>query len=321
LWREGKRFLAVLVASTAIVGAPMFMYALERPDDFNARINQVGIFQSGWLEREQVVRGQGALPILVDQFQRAALAFNYYPDRTVWYGSPRPLLGFPASMLFALGLAYAIFRVSDRRYFPFVAWFWSGIILGGMLTESPPSSQRLITLAVPAVFFVVLGLDRLARLAQRAWALRIRLAPMALAVAVLSVLSAHYYFFDYSPKRIYGSENAWVATEMGYYLRELGPEYRVYFFGLPRMYFDFASNPFLAPGIEGQDIQPPIKGPPTFVRHDKHAVFILLPERVGELELVVRAYPGGTLREFHNHVQGRHLFVAYEVPRELLTGR
>ena len=79
----------------------MLLFAIEHPNDFNARVNQIGIFQSGWLDREMVSSGKTAGTILREQFQKAFLAFNHYPDRVFWYGSRIPLMEFWASIFFA----------------------------------------------------------------------------------------------------------------------------------------------------------------------------------------------------------------------------
>ncbi|NJP06498.1 MAG: hypothetical protein HC837_13175, partial [Chloroflexaceae bacterium] len=89
-WRRRWSEVLVWLGALLISAAPMIQYALIFPEDYNARVNEVGIMQSGWLEQEQELRGEGALPILLDQFTRAALAFNAYPDRTIWYGAPQP---------------------------------------------------------------------------------------------------------------------------------------------------------------------------------------------------------------------------------------
>ena len=42
-------------------------------------------------------------------------------------------------------------------------------------------------------------------------------------------------------------------------------------------------------------------------------MFIFVPERRGELDVVRRVYPDGLLREVRDHEQGEILFIAYEV--------
>ncbi|MCZ7571986.1 MAG: glycosyltransferase family 39 protein [Ardenticatenaceae bacterium] len=324
-WHEQRQGVLIMLGAAVVTAAPMIQFAIRFPNDYNARLNQVGIIQSGWLEHEQVVRNQGALPILLDQTRRAALAFNLYPDRTVWYGSPKPLFDFAAGALFLLGLGYATLRLDDRRLFPMVIWWWGAMFLGGALTESPPSSQRLITLAPPAVFFVALALLRIGQIAQRAWGERDldRLTPyLAAAILALSLSSVKWYFVDYTPLRVYGSYNGVVATALGEYARDvLGPDWRIYFFGPPRMYVGFGSIPYLAPNVEGVDIHQPLTVPPDrgLAPADKGAAFVFLPERREELALVRQTFPGSAVEEIPSPLGGTPLFIVYRVPRGQLT--
>jgi hypothetical protein len=315
----------------------MISYALSHPDEWNARINQVGIVQSGWLGREPEITGDSTLHILAEQFLRAAGAFHVFPDRTVWYGADRPLLGFLPGIFAILGMAWALIRWQERRYFLLLIWFWSVIITGGMLTESPPSSQRLV-IAIPAVsLLVAVGLERtitLGRRLLRVRSQRVANAALAILAVLLAVGSLHFYFVDFTPSDRYGSGNGRTATLIGRYLRDLDRHsdgaqtangWRAYFFGAPRIYWSFGTMSFLAPGVPGEDVVEPITGDlhqrqPTFVEEGQKAVFLFLPERVDEARWVQEAYPGGTLREVHSSnpelVEGRRLqFVAYEVER------
>lgn len=308
--------LLMLILAFLVAAGPMLSYALSHPDDWNARVNQVGIIQSGWLAREPGLTGKSTPSILAEQFLRAAGAFHVFPDRTVWYGADRPLLGFLGGVFAILGMAWALFRWRERRYFLLLIWFWGVIISGGMLTESPPSSQRLL-IAAPAVALLVAGgLEQTVHLLRwllgpkRARELHVALGVM---VALLVVGSVHYYFVEFTPSRRYGSTNGETATMIGHYLHELDGERHAYFFGPPRLYWGFGTQAFLAPDVPGQDVVEPLNGPPDFVDESRGAVFLFLPERVGELVWVQQAFPEGEIREFYD--SGDHLrFTAYTVP-------
>jgi 4-amino-4-deoxy-L-arabinose transferase-like glycosyltransferase len=312
------RCLFLLVLAFLVVAGPILSYALAHADDWNARINQVGILQSGWLAREPGLTGKTTFQVLAEQFLRAAGAFHVYPDRTVWYGADRPLLGFLPGVFAVLGMAWALLRWRDRRYFLVLAWFWSVIIAGGMLTESPPSSQRLV-LAIPAVaLLVATGLDQTVRLGRWLFDLDRRWGNVLLGLLVLGIAvgSVRYYFVEFTTSRRYGSANGETATMIGHYLSDLDGDdhgYRAYFLGSPRIYWNFGTIPFLAPEVPGQDVIDPLVAPPDLEDSESGSVFLFLPERVAELDFVQQAYPGGRLQEFHD-TRGSLRFAAYVVP-------
>ena len=178
--RTHWRGMIVAVAAFIISAGPMLQYAVIHPDEYNGRLNMVGIFQSGWLTQAENLWHQDPVQILINyQLKRSALAYNAYPDPTYWYGSPRPLFDGLWAILFLLGMGYALSRPLDRRLFPMLIWWWGAIILGGVLTENPPSSQRLITSAPPAVFFVALAIWKIGQIGERIMRSSAARAPVA----------------------------------------------------------------------------------------------------------------------------------------------
>ncbi|MBN1137556.1 MAG: glycosyltransferase family 39 protein [Anaerolineae bacterium] len=306
--------LALLFLAFVIAAGPMLSFAASHPDDWNARINQVGILQSGWLEREPGLTGRTTAAILAEQFLRAAGAFHVFADRTVWYGAERPLLGFLPGILALLGMAWAAAHWRQRRYFLLLTWFWSVVITGGMLTESPPSSQRLV-IAIPAVaVLVAVGLEQTVRLARRVLVFDRRGADTILALVTVALVAAsvRFYFVEFTPERRYGSWNGETATRIGHYLRHVDGDYQVYLLGAPDIYWSFGTMTFLAPQFSGHDIVEPLDGPPTGVDESQNALFILLPHRAGELPYLQAAFPSGIVEEFHDEKE-RLRFVTYSV--------
>jgi 4-amino-4-deoxy-L-arabinose transferase-like glycosyltransferase len=319
-WRERGRHrglgahLVLLALAFLVAAGPMLDFARTHPDEWNARINQVGIVQSGWLAREPGLTGKTTSRILAEQFLRSAGAFHVFPDRTVWYGADRPLLGFLAGIFALLGMGWAVVHWRQRRYFLLLLWFWSVIITGGILTESPPSSQRLV-MAIPAVaLLVAIGLEQSVGLGRRILTLDRRWEEglLGLLVLILAASSVHFYFAEYTPQRRYGGENGETATMMGRYLGDLEGDYTAYLLGAPRLYWSFGTMTFLAPDVPGRDVIEPLTAPPDFVDPSRGAVFLLLPERASELAWIEQAYPAGKASEFHDS-GGALRFVAYEV--------
>ena len=312
-WPTYRQQLLILAGAFLVTGWPLFVFFARHPNDFMARVTQLGIIQSGWLAREAERLQRSQVSLLWQQFAKTALAFHFYPDPAPFYRPGQPLLDFVSAVPFTFGLAYSATRLRERRHALLVLWFWAVLVFGGMLLENPPSSQRLVLTAVPASVFLALGLVQIADVAERAfrWQRSSTWLALGLVVALLAAVSVRFYFWAYTPSRVYAGFNTYVAHEMGLYLRSLGPGCRYYFLGAPRMYAGFPSIPYLAPGVEGHDVLEPLTGPPAFVETDRRPVFLFLPERLKELEAVRLAYPAGQLREFRQP-SGSLLFAAYE---------
>jgi hypothetical protein len=190
------------------------------------------------------------------------------------------------------------------------------ILGGGMLTEGPPASQRLV-MAIPAVcVLVVIGLEETIVLGRRLLGGRpvFEAAALVLIVAALAAGSVRYYFCELMPARTYGSENGETATMMGHYLQGFPPGTRAYLFGAPRIYWGFGTMGFLAPQIEGHDVVEPLTGVPALAATaGRPTLFIFLPERAAEMRWVQEAHPGGQVREIDDRA-GRPRFIVYESP-------
>jgi hypothetical protein len=220
-----------------------------------------------------------------------------------------------------LGMAWAVAHWRDRRFFLVLLWFWAVIVSGGMLTESPPSSQRLV-IAIPAVaLLVAFGLEQSVGLARRLLDFGRKWENLALCllVAIMAVSSIRYYFVEFTPSRRYGSENGETATMMARYIRDEDGGYQVYLFGAPRIYWSFGTIPFLAPDVPGHDVIDPLTGTPDFVDEaavgvvERRLLFMFLPERLGELAWVQQSFPDGQVQEFRD-AWGRLRFTVYKVP-------
>lgn len=329
LWlREPRAFtrthglnLLIMVGAFMVVFAPMGQFAIRFPDDFNARLNMVGIFQSGWVDAE-LARGRTLPVVLWDQLQRAFLAFNHYPDRTVWYGLRQPLLDPFFGTLFLLGLGYGTLRLlgrnGDPRLAPMVAWWWGGMFLGGMLTESPPSSQRLITLSVPACFFIVLAVMEMLKLAQDALNQRWERLIVTATVTTFAAISLYSYFILFIPNRVYGGPHALLATEIAPRLNELKEEHYFYFVGAPEMYWGFSTIPYLVQGVKGEDLRERVT-PETLewaIPRDRGMVFVILPARRQELAAIETVFPDGVLESYDSPATGRPMVSLYVVSKQ-----
>ncbi len=319
-WALQRWNLLILAGGFLVTGWPLFLFFARHPQDFMARVTQLGIIQSGWLANTAASLQRSPASLLWEQFVKSALAFNYFYDPTPFYGPRMPLLDFLSAVPFTFGLIYAMARWRQPKHGLLALWFWAVLIFGGVLLENPPSSQRLLLSIVPVSIFVSLGITLLAQVAGQAFRWRPSSPGLAVALAVvcLGAINLRFYFGVYSQYRTYGGVNNEVGHEMGLYLHQLGAGHRYYFFGAPRMFAGFSTVAYLAPEVPGVDVLEPLAGPPDFVTPDLIPVFVFLPERLGELEAVRLSYPQGAVREF-DQPSGAQLFVAYE-PSEVPNG-
>ncbi|MHB1355159.1 MAG: ArnT family glycosyltransferase [Anaerolineae bacterium] len=314
MWRDHRWHVVCLVLVAFLAALPLLNHYRLFPSDLTARWHAVGIIPNGWLSTEPLVTGKTQFTLLAEQFAKSILAFNLFRDPTFHYYPGIPLLQFVPAILFVLGVVSSLWRPLQKANLTLLVWFFLVMIMGGMLLENPPSSARLV-LAIPAVLLLVaLGVDRVCELLATIFGQpRVLATVLALSLTVgISYGSANFYFNRYTPSSEYGGLNTAVADSMGRYLRSLGPGHCCLFFGPPRMYYNFATIPFLAQGVVGVNAPEQPSNDLSWIAGEGKPVFAFLPERLGELDQVKELYPQGTLREFKNN-RGDALFFAYEV--------
>lgn len=286
-----SRVLLFAVA-TGVVVLPTAVYFLQHPDIAFARLNQMGVFQTGWLAQETARSGYSAAFVLARQFLGSFAIFVGKPAISGFYGSPKPLLDPFWSTAFLVGIMFSWIRPCDRRHALLNIWFWSVIAFGGALIIPPPGAERVL-LAAPAVaVFVALGLWNVWSLVEKISGKRVALAGSIATVSFLSFTSLSFYFREYTPKFYFTDVNSEVGTELGRYLVRQPRVAYVYFTGLPRMWYrSVPSTDFLSGGVPGEDFAsgtiPDIRG------KSRPIVFVALPHLRSEVETISRRYPGG----------------------------
>jgi 4-amino-4-deoxy-L-arabinose transferase-like glycosyltransferase len=302
----------LLGAYTAlIVYLPLGLLFWRLPDEFFAPLRRVSVF-NGWLENEVARLGQPALEIIAGQMQATALGLTHTPLRH-WYNPGAPLLLPLAAALFIAGLAWLIYS-ADLRSLLLLLVLGALVVLGGLSLDAP-ASQRYVIAAPAAAIVVALplaqGMAWLESAGRRAR--RTAAAAALLLMALVLLRDLDYYFNDVFDSYVLGGHNTETATAVARYL-EPQPAATVYFFGLPRMgYASLSTIPYLAPQMTGHDVAEPLTAEATWAL-DGPALFIFLPERVGELAFVRSAYPAGReTRGVGQRADGTALFAVYEV--------
>lgn len=310
------RWNLALLALGFLAGiGPLLRFFLTHPNDFTARLALVGIFQSGWFT-QRLAEGASTWSLLANQARAGFGAFTYLPDRSAWYDPHIPMLDRVSAVLFVLGLAITIARWRRPSAFLLLAWLVGTAVFGGVLMVNAPESPRYVTVVPVLCLLIALALDRLGAVLR--WALplgqRATYALAALAIVLLGLWNIDFYFREYTPRVTYGWLNTEVATAMGSYMRAQPDKVYVYFFGPPRMFIGNGSIRFLAPEVPGTDVAQPLGSPDLLAPPpaDRRPVFIFLPERAAELEVVKSRYPGGVVRQFDAVSQDLILFLSYE---------
>jgi hypothetical protein len=312
-WATFKQRLPGLLPAAyiaLILFLPQGLYFLDNPQEFNAPLQRVSIF-NGWLAQETALSGQTEASILWRQLSQSALGITHAPLKH-WYTPGTPLLLPAAAAFFWLGLLWAV-NTWDARHalliLPILA-----VVVAGALSQDPPASQRYVVVATLAPIFIALPLAQSARWLARAWPRFgwLALVGTALVGVWLMALDLKLYFVDIYPSYVLGGINTETAMIIVDYLETKAAPEPIYFFGWPRMgYYSIASIAYLEPEFTAQDVMQPLTNPPTWPLSDP-TLFMFLPERRGELELVARSYPGGQITQ-HGRSDGQVLFITYEV--------
>lgn len=315
-WRQRAQFrerfhglvLAALIA--LVVYLPLGLFFLDNPDEFQAPLNRVSIFGE-WLENELSLGQRTTSEIILDQAVAGILGFTHEPLRLL-YNPGSPLLLAGAAVLFVLGVLWALLNF-DLRYLLLILPLLAAVAANAISQDSPASQRYILSIPIVALF-IALPLAQAVEWLRGPYP-RARYAIVTAAfvlLALVAVVDLNYYFNRVYDNYVLGGLNTEVATEVAYFLRDKEPATQdVYFFGFPRMgYYSLSTIPFLAPAKNGIDILDPLTAPPEFPLTGA-TLFIFLPERLNELDLVRQRYPNGEYQEFYSD-KGEFLFAVYE---------
>lgn len=298
--REKGKGLLLMALLFAIVAAPHYLFGLQHPALFNGRLNEVGIVQTGWLEAETVIRGEGTLPILFDQLRRVLFGFGFFRDRTTTWG-PNSSLALPllsAGLFF--GLVSSLRRWRDPAIWLLHGWFWSVILTAGVLTVNPPTSNRLISLTPIVCLFAALGWEAVAVGLARSRPPRQQVAAASVALALFvaaTALTGVRAHSRYLSSNRFGGTEALIGTLVGRDLAAQPPDSVLVMLTPPRLYADISNLAFLTPERQRVEVREPLVAPPAGLPPTGDLLFIVLPERMGEMGYLLEAFPQAAIEE------------------------
>lgn len=316
LW--SLRWHVALMALGFLLGfGPLLTYFLNHPRDYTARLDMVGVFQTGWFDQERA-GGQSAGQILLGQAIRSFGAWTWQPDRSAWYDPKIPLLDGASAPLFLLGLGLVVASARRVEAAMLLAWMAGTAVLGGLLLVNSPETPRYVTSAPLACLFIALAIAELAVLLRQlarlprpvVWSLA------GAATLLLALWNLDFYFDRYTPRNTYGWFNTEIGTTLGNYLRTQ-PDPFVYFFGAPTMYYGNGTIRFLAPDVPGTDLLAPIGSPGELpeLPAGRRPIFVFLNARAGELAVVQQRYPGGSTQQVRSSAGDSILMTIYTLDR------
>ncbi len=309
--RAHVRHLLVYLGATILTLAPMGVFFVEHPQIFNSRLGQVGIIQSGWLAGELHAPGKTIATILLDQVTRSTLVYIATGAYGSFFNSPQPYLSLGAALLFVIGMAVAFQRASRIPSLVLLLWFWSVVVLGGVLTISPPANTRLVMTSPAVAIFVAIGLTTLLDLWGSIGVAKVWLTTSAaVAMSILVIQNTWYYFGPYRAGNYLDDANAEVSMRAGTELQRLGPNFSMYMVGLPRMSAKFPTVPFLMPRASLYDLD--AQQAAALDLNGKGPVFVVAtPDNEAALADLAQRYPGGTWETTSSQSRNEPLYYGY----------
>ncbi|MGH2521676.1 MAG: glycosyltransferase family 39 protein [Anaerolineales bacterium] len=306
--------LWLMAFTTMVVVLPLAWYFSRHWNDFMGPMRAVSIL-GPWLQNEMRLTGQPAWQILLRQISLGFQGFTATPLKA-WYRPGTPMLRPFTAGFFLIGISLLLVRPRDARMLLLGLWLSALAVVVG-LSESTPAAQRYVAAAPACALVVGYGLGELARRLGNSWPRQAQWFGL-LAFAFMVGLAAddlRFYYLQYTPHSDFGDFNTTVANRLAQHLQDKSEEWQVLFFGAPRMgYRSISSLQYLAPHIQGLDINQPWGAADNPQPTSQHLIFVFLPGHEADLAAVHAAYPGGRLLQENWQVDGSVLYFLYEYP-------
>ncbi len=328
-----------------LLAAPTIVYTIQHQAVLLKHLQEVSIFSNfgaalafkdwgmaypagglGFTPQAMLANWQIWSRLLLEQAKHTYLALNFYHDSTYFYQTSQPLLPTIPAILAVLGIAYALWRWRDPRYFLLDLWLWVGLLLSTMLTIHPPELLRMAGVYQVFYIFPAIALNKIVYEAERsgwfAWGgLKRRLARLMrrlshrqaagglptrvaatqaryLNIALIVLLAGlmaqgvQSYYADFRAK-----VQPWADLSIdAYYLRGTQQNYHAYCVCPPQNSIHFVTIRFLAPTLQGDDVGKLTDVLPFSQLLNKDALFLVMPQRWGEGGLIKQLYPDALIQ-------------------------
>ena len=313
LVKTAVRQIAVFWAGFLIALLPEVIYASQNMNEFAARLNSDGTFQSGWLQETMTLTGKGALQILAERVVHAFMSLIYYPAFD-FYGSPIPMLSLVGATLFLIGMGIALWRFRSPEYLMLNCYFWGFTFAIGIFALPPTAdSYRMLTVLPAALIMAAIALDQILQMVGVGWSTS-RMAYGAITlftVASLGFYNLWVYYGDFAGRCMYADSMVTrFASYLGSYARQVGDEESIYLLSddLYR-YGTHASVDFLSGGHPIANVTDPV----STLKVTPGEVIIASPSRFEELTNWVTTNPGGDMKYIYDCQN--LIMITYHIPQ------
>jgi len=304
--------VALMGISFLLTVGPILRYYIAHPEVYIGRMTEHGLIERGNIPDLQA-NGQ-SLPIaLLGHAYRSFALFVTYNEHSPFYDSGLPLLSHGMELLFIVGVVLVLLNWRKMENFALLLWVGGTAFFGGFLLWDSPQGQRYL-IATPALcILIALALVQISFLLSQILGLsqRSQIGVTAFIVAVFTVWNLYFYFGIYTPRNSYALNP--IATDIGNYLNNQAGQSYAYMFTPPNIYLNYGTIKFMASDPPGIDVIDPLTSVTALpeLPAGLRPVFIFIPERLNELEVVKERYPNGKLWEYSRlpNTEQKYLYV------------
>lgn len=260
------------------------------------------------------------------------------PDASsVYTFTGEPVAKWPEAALIVLGIAWSLWRWRDSRMALLSIWFWSTVLLGGVLTTNAPYMARLIPILPLMAIFAALPLEKLASEAERfsrssRSTTAKNLAKWGTALGIVGLLgfllwqnTTDYYgrYLGRRPFRETTGLACFVRDTRARLILQGRPEPRFVHLGVHQIYRTHGVNRFLNRGAIGFDGVNVSELLPILEDTDREVVFIIWQNNRHYLPMIRLMYPNGIEEPFlyGPPEEKRPLFTSFRVSMEEIKNK
>jgi 4-amino-4-deoxy-L-arabinose transferase-like glycosyltransferase len=289
--------LILMFAVAIAVLFPLARFYVQQPYEFLGPIVRVSFLRETFNGPVRAIEGP-MWKFAVQQILVGMKAFTLTPILQ-HYAPETPILRPIYATFFYIGLIFLLLRYRDSRLVLIALWLLAFGLIGG-LSESAPASQRYVAAAPACALVVGLGIYEVGNVLKQRWQKYSKvvagLSYLMLGVAMISDL--YFYFVEYQGiDRISNTaSNGTIAQQLANRLKSDPEGTQIAFFGTSNLgYYSIPSIQYLTPQVNGIDVTTSWKSFDKTILSGRHIIFVFLPERRREINMIMAEYPKGSL--------------------------